>query len=197
MMAPAWAAALLSEVCADAGVAEPSLRWRRAARVASSGVTRWGAGTVAVTSGSDPIDQRLTLLHELAHWVAPQLRRRRGRVAHHDAAFYGVAFGLYERHGIPAAEALAREGGRYPSSLRHARAMGVPGAETAWRERRVALRERARLRRPVRVLVPEHTVRLVRDGRWTRCGVCGVRIVGPVLVRLRRRSSRHLLLGTG
>ncbi|HLE58686.1 MAG TPA: hypothetical protein VJA85_03480, partial [Candidatus Limnocylindria bacterium] len=99
--------------------------------------------------------------------------------------------------GIPAAEALAREGGRYPSSLRHARAMGVPGAETAWRERRVALRERARLRRPVRVLVPEHTVRLVRDGRWTRCGVCGVRIVGPVLVRLRRRSSRHLLLGTG
>ncbi|MDH4334381.1 MAG: hypothetical protein OEW24_03825 [Chloroflexota bacterium] len=196
-MAPGWAVALVSEVCADAGVAEPSLRWRRAARVASSGVTRWGVGSVAVTSGSDPVDERLTLLHELAHWVAPQARRRRGRIAHHDAAFYAVAFRLYERHGIPAPEALAREGGRYPSSLRHARTLGVPGADTAWHERRVALRERARLRRPVRVLVPEHTVRLVRDGRWTRCGVCGVRIVGPVLVRLRKRSGRHLLLGTG
>ena len=70
-----------------------------------------------------------------------------------------------ERHGIPAAEAVAREGGRYPSSLRYARTLGVPGADTAWRERRSALRERARARRPVRVLVPEHTVRLVRDGR--------------------------------
>lgn len=196
-MAPGWAIALVREVCADAGVAEPSLRWRRAARNASSGVTRRSAGTVAVTCGSDPVDQRLTLLHELSHWLAPQARRRRGRVAHHDAAFYRVAFRLYAHHGIPAAEALAREGGRYPSSLRHARALGVPGADAAWCERRLALRERARARRPVRVLVPEHTVRLVRDGRWTRCGVCGVRIVGPVLFRLRRRSGRHLLLGTG
>ncbi len=196
-MAPDWAVALVAEVCTAAGVAEPSLRWRRAARVASSGVTRWSAGTVAVTSGSDPVDQRLTLLHELAHWVAPRARRSRRRVAHHDAAFYSVAFRLYESHGIPAAEALAREGGRYPSSLRHARVLGVPGADAAWRGRRAALRERAHARRPVRVLVPEHTVRLVRDGRWTRCEVCGVRIVGPVLARLRRRSGRHLLLGTG
>lgn len=196
-MAPAWAAALVSEVCAGSATVEPSLRWRRAARVASSGVTRRHEGSVAVTAGSDPVDQRLTLLHELAHWLAPPARRRRGRVAHHDAAFYRVAFALYRRHGIPAAEALTREGGRYPSSLRHARAIGVPGADEAWLARRGALRERARLRRPPRVLVPEHTVRLVRDGRWTRCEVCGVRIVGPVLSRLRRRSGRHLLLGTG
>ena len=152
---------------------------------------------IAVNRADAPTRRTFSLLHELAHWVAPQARRRRGRVAHHDAAFYGVAFGLYQRHGIPAPEALAREGGRYPSSLRYARTLGVPGADTAWRERRSALRERARARRPVRVLVPEHTVRLVRDGRWTRCGVCGVRIVGPVLARLRRRSGRHLLLGTG
>lgn len=196
-MAPAWATALLGEVCADASVAEPTLRWRRATRIASSGVTRRHEGSVAVTAGTDPVDQRLTLLHELAHWLAPPARRRRGRVPHHDAAFYRVAFGLYRRHGIPAAEALTREGGRYPGSLRHARALGVPGAHEAWLARRVSLRQRARLRRPTRVLVAEHTVRLVRDGRWTRCAVCGARIVGPVLARLRRRSGRHLLLGTG
>jgi hypothetical protein len=47
----------------------------------------------------------------------------------------------------------------------------------------------------MRVLVEEHVVRLVRDGRWTRCAVCGVRVVGPVLRRLRRRSGRHVLMG--
>jgi len=152
---------------------------------------------VAVTAGTDELDQRLTLLHELAHWLAPRRRRRRGRTTHHGADFYAIAFGLYLAHGIPAAEAIDREGGRYPSSLRHARALGVVGAEEAWRTRRRALGERARSRRAPRVLVAEHTVRLVRDGRWTRCAVCGVRVVGPVLARLRRRAGRHVLLGVG
>lgn len=196
-MAPDWARALVADVCRAAAVPPPLLRWRRAARAAASGVTRQAAGTVAVTAGTDELDQRLTLLHELAHWLGPKRRRRRGRVAHHDLDFYNVAFGLYLRHGIPAAEALEREGGRYPSSLRHARRLGVPGAEMAWQARLAALRRRARLRTAPRVLVAEHTVRLVRDGRWTRCGVCGVRVVGPILARLRRRSGRHVLLAAG
>lgn len=195
-MAPDWAAALVATVCAEVGSRPPTLRWRHAARAASSGVARRQQGTVSVTAGSDPIDQRLTLLHELAHWVAPPAPRRgrRGRVAHHDAAFYRVAFALYARHGIAAPDALAREGGRYPSALRHARALGVAGAEEAWVTRRAALRMRAAARRPSRILVPEHRISLVRDGRWTRCGVCGVRIVGPNLARLRRRGGRHTLL---
>jgi len=152
---------------------------------------------VAVSAGTDPIDQRLTLLHELAHWLGPRPRRRRGRTTHHGADFYAIAFGLYRVHGVPAAEALDREGGRYPSALRHARALGVAGAEEAWHEHRSALRDRSQRRGSPRVLVAEHTVRLVRDGRWTRCSVCGVRVVGPVLARLRRRPGRHLLLGVG
>jgi hypothetical protein len=123
-------------------------------------------------------------------------RRRRGRVLHHDARFYAVAFDLYRRHGIPDAAVLTLEGGRYPSALRHARAAGLAGAEAAWLARREVLRERGRRRAPARVLVPEHRVRLVRDGRWTRCAVCGVRVVGPTLARLRRRSGRHVLLST-
>lgn len=195
-MAPPWATALVDEVCRAASVPPPTLRWRRARRNASSGVTRLEAGSVAVTAGTDGLDQRMTLLHELAHWLAPSPRRRR-RTIHHGSDFYAIAFELYRRHGVPDADVLAREGGRYPASLRHARTLGLVGAEEAWQRRRAALRERARLRQAPRVLVAEHRVRLVRDGRWTRCAVCGVRVVGPTLARLRRRSGRHLVLSAG
>jgi hypothetical protein len=185
--------------CREAGVEPPRLAWRtRPDRPTSSGVTRRAAGSVAVTAGSDPLDQRLTLLHELAHWLSPmperRRRRARARTSHHDAAFYALAFALYRRHGIPDAAALRGESMRYPSALRHARALRVPGAEDAWREHRARLRQRARARGPQRVLVSEHRVRLVRDGRWTRCSVCGVRVVGPVLRRLRRRGGSHVLM---
>jgi hypothetical protein len=193
--APAWARSLVLTVCAEADAPLPRLAWRHRDRPTSSGVTRQSAGRISVVAGRDPVDQRLTLLHELAHWLAPAPRSRRRRTRHHDAAFYGTAFALYRRHGVPDAAAVAGESARYPSSLAHARRLGVPGAEEAWRERRAALRDGARRRRPMRVLVPEHAVRLVRDGRWTRCAVCGIRVVGPNLRRLRSRPGRHVLLG--
>ncbi len=193
--APAWAVQLAEQVCAEASVPAPQLRWLRRERDTSSGVTRRSSGTVAVVAGTDEVDQRLTLLHELAHWLVPAAFRRRRRVAaHHDARFYATAFELYRRHGIPDAAALRCEGARYPSALRHARALRMPGAEEAWRRHRAGLRERAMARPPLRVVVPEHRVRLVRDGRWTRCSVCGVRVVGPVLRRMRRRGGSHVLL---
>jgi hypothetical protein len=70
------------------------------------------AGVIAVRAGRDPVDQRLTLLHELAHWLVPSRRRSRGRAQHHGRAFYRVAFELYRHHGIPAADALRLEAGR-------------------------------------------------------------------------------------
>lgn len=191
--APAWARALVASVCASASQAEPRLAWRHRPHATSSGVTRRAQDSISLVAGSDPLDQRLTLLHELAHWLAPSPRRRRRRIAHHDAAFYALAFDLYRRHGIPDQSALAGESARYPSSLRHARALGVPGADAAWLERRGALRARRRALPPARVIVPEHRVRLERDGRWSRCAVCGVRIVGPVLARIRRRGGRHVV----
>ncbi|HEX2194620.1 MAG TPA: hypothetical protein VHK63_06675 [Candidatus Limnocylindria bacterium] len=157
-------------------------------------MTRRHAGNVAVSAGLDQMDQRLTLLHELAHWLTLPARGPRRRAVHHDAAFYSAAFALYQRHGIPDAVALRGESARYPSALRHARWLGVPGADAAWHDRRAALRDARRARGPLRVLVPEHRVSLVRDGRWTRCATCGVRVVGPVLRRLRRRGGRHVLL---
>jgi hypothetical protein len=193
--APAWARALVLEVCAEAHAPTPRLAWRVRHRPTSSGVTRRHASSISVVAGTDQMDQRLTLLHELAHWLAPVGRRRRGRVAHHDRAFYDIAFALYRRHGVPAAFALSAESARYASSLAHARRLGWPGAEEAWQSRRAQLRARAASRPPLRILVGEHRVQLVRDGRWTRCAVCGIRIVGPLLRRWRRRPGRHTLLG--
>ncbi len=190
---PAWALDLVALVCGEAGVAPPArLRWTRRDRERASGVTRHRTRFIGVNAGRDESDARQTLLHELAHWLTPPATRR-GRVRHHDRRFYAVAFELYARHAEGGAAALAREASRYPSAIGHARALAVPGAEAAWRERRAGRRAQS----PARVLVPEHAVRLGRDGRWHVCTVCGARIVGVSLSRLlrsRRRSLRHVLL---
>jgi hypothetical protein len=147
---------------------------------------------IAVRAGSDPLDQRLTLLHELAHWLAPPPRRR--GAAHHGRAFYRIAFELYRRHGLTDEDALRLESTRYPSALRHAVALGVPGASAALADRLEVVRSRPRRR--WRVLVPEHAVRLARDGRWHVCSTCGQRIVAGNLARVRRarRPIRHVLM---
>lgn len=185
---------LMAVVCADAGVAPPRLLWRNRRGEHSTGVTRRADGTVAVRAGSDPLDQRLTLLHELAHWLAAPSRRRGGRSVHHGRAFYAIAFDLYRRYGIADADALRLESARYRSSLRHAAALRVPGAADSLADHRATIRSRPRRR--WRVLVPEHAVRLIRDGRWTVCATCGQRVVGVNLARMRRsrRPVHHVLM---
>lgn len=194
MSPPAWAVELLQTVCADAGVPPPRLLWRSRRGSQSTGVTRRDVGAVSVRAGTDPVDQRLTLLHELAHWLTPVQRGRRRRAVHHDRAFYLAAFGLYRRHGLSDADALRLESARYRSALRHAVALGVGGASVALSEHRARLRSRPP--RQWRVLVAEHAVRLERDGRWTVCATCRQRVVGSNLARLRRvrRPVRHVLL---
>ena len=193
MTAPAWARSLVASVCADAAIAQPRISWRRRSGDHSTGVTRRSDGIVAVRAGADELDQRLTLLHELAHWLAPTPRRGR-RAVHHGRAFYEIAFELYRRHGLTDADALRLESARYRSSLRHAVALGVPGAVAALAEHRSTIR--ARPRRRWRVLVPEHRIRLERDGRWTVCVTCRQRVVGVNLARVRRarRPVRHVLM---
>jgi hypothetical protein len=156
-------------------------------------VTRRHLGAITVRAGSDPLDQRLTLLHELAHWLTP-VRRRRGRTPHHDRAFYRTAFELYRRHGLSEADALRLESARYPSSIGHAVALGVPGAGAVAAARRAGLR--ARSGRRWHVAVPDHQVRLERDGRWYVCATCRRRIVAGTLARVlrARRPVRHVLM---
>ena len=172
----------------------PALLWRSRNGGPSTGVARRSEGTVAVRAGSDPLDQRLTLLHELAHWISPPGRRRGRRAVHHGRAFYSIAFELYRRHGLADVDALRLESARYRSALGHAAALGVAGASDALAEHRSRLR--ARPRRRWRVLVPEHAIALERDGRWSVCAVCRQRVVGPNLRRVRyaRRPVRHVLM---
>jgi hypothetical protein len=194
--APAWARELVLVACSEAGVAPPSvLRWRRLARDLASGVTNRRRGSIAVSAGTDAADARHTLLHELAHWLAPDEYplRRRGRrraVVHHGVAFYRVAVHLYARHEPPLENALRREAWRYPSSLRHAAALGVEVAQLAG-ERRARVGARAGVRGAWRVMVPEHAVELRRHGRWYVCATCGRRLVGRTLVRAARRGLRE------
>lgn len=195
MTPPEWATALVDAVCTDAGVAPPRLLWRSRAHDHSTGIARRTEGLIAVRAGRDATDQRLTLLHELAHWLTGVSGRRgsRRRPVHHGTAFYATAFALYRRHGIADADALRLEAGRYPSALRHAAMLEVAGAAAALAERRAA--QRSRPRRRWRVLVPEHPIRLTRAGRWSVCSTCGQRVVGRHLARLRRvrRTLRHVL----
>lgn len=195
MIAPRWASELTAEVCADARVAPPRLKWRQRTTESSSGLTRRHDGVISVRAGTDPADQRLTVLHELAHWIAPIPRRsRRGRTQHHGRDFYSVAFELYRRHGVTDGDALRLEAARYRSALRHAAAIGVPGAPEALAAHQARLRERPR--RSWTVLVAEHAIRLQRDGRWHVCATCGQRVVGINLARIRRahRPIRHVLM---
>lgn len=193
MTVPPWARDLVRTVCADAGVDEPRLAWRSRAGEHSTGVTRRQDASVTVRAGGDATDQRLTLLHELAHWLAPAPRRRR-RTMHHGRDFYAVAFGLYRRHGISDADALRLESARYRSALVHAHELGLAGARDALEAHRAVLR--ARPRRQWRVLVDKHRIRLERDGRWTVCATCGQKVVGITLARIRRarRPISHTLM---
>jgi len=192
MSAPEWARSLVESVCAEAGRPVPQLAWRSRRGAGSTGLTRRDADVLAVRAGSDPVDQRLTLLHELAHWLTPVERRRR-RTVHHGLRFYETAFDLYRRHGLAAADALRLESARYRGALRHAARLGIDGADEALAAHRAALR--ARPARRWRVLVPEHPIRLEREGRWNVCATCRQRVIGPQLARARRtrRPLRHVL----
>ncbi len=195
--APDWARGLVLAVCSAAGVAPPNvLRWRRAAREPSSGLASRRAGSIAVTAGTDPADVRHTLLHELAHWLTPEAppRRagRRSRIVHHGAAFYATALPLFERHADGIEAALRREAGRYPSVLRLAAAAGIGEAAVLAAERRTArAHRRAAGAGTWRLLVAEHAVTLVRNGRWYVCATCGHRLVGRTLARAARRGRRE------
>jgi hypothetical protein len=195
--APDWARSLVLAVCSAAGVAPPNvLRWRRAAREASSGLASRRGGSIAVTAGTDPADARHTLLHELAHWLTPEAssRRagRRSRIVHHGAAFYATALPLFARHADGIEATLRREASRYPSVLRHAAAAGIGAAAMLAAERRGArARRRSAGLGTWRLLVPEHPVTLVRTGRWDACATCGHRLVGRTLARAARRGRRE------
>ena len=106
MTAPKWASALVCRVAEDEGIAvPPRLTWRRSRTGwLSSGHTKSDLRKphITVTAGKSRKDQKLVLLHELAHWLA-------GPDAHHGARFWDQAWTLYRRYKVPLRMALQRE----------------------------------------------------------------------------------------
>lgn len=91
---PKWARCLRDRVARDAGAAgHPRVRWRRHPhRRLSSGWCNLSTGTIMIHAGTARRDQRLVLLHEMAHWLVQ---------AGHTRAFWATAFTLYRRYKVP------------------------------------------------------------------------------------------------
>ncbi len=96
--APPWAFRLAVEVCEAAGVPVPQIIWRRnRADNLTSGRGSLARG-VRITAGTSYKDQKLVLLHELAHWL--RQHEPDGLGTSHDARFWDIAFGLYKRYRL-------------------------------------------------------------------------------------------------
>lgn len=120
MKIPNWASDLVNQVSAEyRKPLLPNVIWRRRHSKKewnekyqmwekrnksnySSGTTYSEENKIVVTAGSSRKDQKLVLLHELAHWLMPADEN-------HGKAFWDLAFDLYRKYKVPMYYALNRE----------------------------------------------------------------------------------------
>lgn len=121
MTTPKWATELMAKVLEEEQAAPVTLVWRRSKthriwlyrhddwprRRTSDGASEQSSGhahpkerRIVVTAGSSRRDQKLVLLHELAHILTDH---------HHAACFWDKAWELYRRYGVPIRYAQKRE----------------------------------------------------------------------------------------
>jgi hypothetical protein len=107
MPAPEWAENIVRDAARRRRRRPADLRWRRSRRRRSAGSADSPEGltngTISIVAGRDPVDQRLVLCHELAHWLGPPNDG-------HSPAFWRRAWQLFRRYRVPIYYALAREG---------------------------------------------------------------------------------------
>jgi hypothetical protein len=103
---PVWAFKLTLRVCVECDRPMPRMTWHKGTASYSSGRTWLSTNgerpRVHLTAGTDTKDQRLVLLHELAHAMLPASE-------HHSDRFWKLAFLLYKRYGVPIRYATKRE----------------------------------------------------------------------------------------
>lgn len=109
----------------------PMISWHRGSAYLSSGRTWPGRkfcrrGRIHVTAGSNTRDQRLVLLHELAHWLLPPGE-------HHSERFWTLAFLLYRRYGVPLRYAEQRERDYRVGAVKAAKVARTRGRHAALR----------------------------------------------------------------
>ena len=163
MTAPQWAQDLVLQVALDEGRDDvPELTWHRSKRSAfSSGRTWHTSSRIHVTAGTQRrqtqipyrsgkrtgqvsvrAEQKLVLLHEVAHWLTPFEKQAvtygRGgdwydrdgnkadaptgtRYLSHTATFWDTAWRLFRRYKVPLTYAKVREGNYRKGALIAAR----------------------------------------------------------------------------
>ena len=106
MKQPKWATRLIERICLENEMPIPPTKWTRKKRFGSSGRFTYGSRQISINAGSDKMDQRVTLLHELAHYINCHNESGSG----HDKAFWDIAFALFhdKRNRVKKQYALRR-----------------------------------------------------------------------------------------
>lgn len=106
MRIPNWAQNLTLKVLQDKNCNDiPTLVWRRHNAYSSSGICyndRVKGITVRAGKHAPRWEQKLVLLHEVAHWLRPNKEN-------HTPEFWKLAFQLYKENKIPIRKAIGRE----------------------------------------------------------------------------------------
>ncbi len=105
---PKWAQELVIRVALDEKRERlPDVTWRRRNGTTSSGYTLYSTlkcpdRCISLNAGKERRDQKLVLLHELAHWLIPEDQ-------YHSPTYWDKCWDLYYRYGVPIRYALKRE----------------------------------------------------------------------------------------
>lgn len=116
---PSWAQDLvINTLIAFKPDAEiPKLKWRKCTRESTSGKC---GEYLTINAGHRHRDAKLVLLHELAHWLLPRVRKTYGRgewakelvvPQGHTPEFWDLAWTLYKWAGLPVSYCKSREYG--------------------------------------------------------------------------------------
>lgn len=117
-MTPEWAQLLVEQVCRDEGMERtPTIRWNQAKRRGFMDQIRYyttgkaysheqklrhTGWEILISAGLSVDDQRIVLLHEMAHWLLPA-------AYHHNSTFWDKAFYLYHKYGVDGNKAISSE----------------------------------------------------------------------------------------
>ncbi|KKN18478.1 hypothetical protein LCGC14_0955360 [marine sediment metagenome] len=119
---PQWATELAREVTDAEGTRMPTIDWREDGSMYTGGRTWTFRGRILINAGTDLADQKLVLLHELAHAVLPPH-------VNHSARFWATAFRLYREHGLDLKDSWQRERSYKQQATRAAARAGLTEAQ--------------------------------------------------------------------
>lgn len=105
---PKWALKFVIRVSGDYDVEPPRLHWNKRKKKTSSGYCMLERIDIGVGAGSDKLDVRLALIHEMAHHILLEKYQPPYNGEHNDR-FYDFLWPLIRRYHFPMKVALEYE----------------------------------------------------------------------------------------